>query len=521
MQNIFIELLPPWVETGLQPAFYDKESGTVLQQTARMYARVNQLTQAFNTFSEDTADTVNDYIERFTTLHNYVHDYFDNLDVQEEINNKLDEMVEAGTLQSLFIGYGLEIGDDNKVKVKAGDGITVNESGVSISTYENFIPDVEVKTFEYSNNITGSNTTIYYSRIPSTYKPQLIMADESDPDVRKRPSEFDYNYLPTLMLNAGPWDNGTNTTYGPLIVDGDVKVENNLTGGTNTDRTILGIEENGNLKSINGATNASDVTTPDAVRVWYTVIDNGLDKTGTMTAELEPRSFIAQSTTGEYIIGTCGGRTYDDNGMSKSDIANFLFYNVDNFEPRVAFSLDGGGSSCLMYKGIRQNPLINNENRRCPNYIIFKSETAKDKSLFEAQAVNNAKIIEESRDKSTAWFSTAKLQSLLGESVASSITVEPGSVGRIINGVIVCLNMNITLSATVTSYSYLFEHLPEFSGGSTTYFTMTLLDGTADTSNRVCQVYLQNATGKGGCIRNRYPLPAGKYEINICYLTQP
>lgn len=105
MQNIFIELLPPWVETGLQPAFYDKESGTVLQQVSRMWAKMIELGKAFNDFSEDTADTVNDYIERFTTLYNYVHDYFDNLDVQEEINNKLDAMAEAGTLQEIIDAY--------------------------------------------------------------------------------------------------------------------------------------------------------------------------------------------------------------------------------------------------------------------------------------------------------------------------------------------------------------------------------------------------------------------------------
>lgn len=103
--NIFIELLPPWVETGLQPAFYDKESGTVLQQTARMYAKVNELTQAFNDFSEATTETVNHYIEEFTTLYNYVHDYFDNLDVQEEINHKLDAMAEDGTLSDLISLY--------------------------------------------------------------------------------------------------------------------------------------------------------------------------------------------------------------------------------------------------------------------------------------------------------------------------------------------------------------------------------------------------------------------------------
>ena len=105
MENIFVEFLPPWVETGLQPAFYDKESGTVLQQTARMYARVNMLIRMFNKLAKETKTTVDHYVEEFTTLYNYVHDYFDNLDVQEEINNKLDAMVEAGTLQEIIADY--------------------------------------------------------------------------------------------------------------------------------------------------------------------------------------------------------------------------------------------------------------------------------------------------------------------------------------------------------------------------------------------------------------------------------
>ena len=48
MQDLFIEFLPPWVETGLQPAFYDRESGTVLQQTARMYAKLNEVIKIVN-----------------------------------------------------------------------------------------------------------------------------------------------------------------------------------------------------------------------------------------------------------------------------------------------------------------------------------------------------------------------------------------------------------------------------------------------------------------------------------------
>lgn len=102
MENIFVEFLPPWVETGLQPAFYDKESGTVLQQTARMYARVNMLIRMFNKLSKNTKEVVENYIEQFNELHDYVHDYFDNLDVQEEINNKLDAMVEDGTMAEII-----------------------------------------------------------------------------------------------------------------------------------------------------------------------------------------------------------------------------------------------------------------------------------------------------------------------------------------------------------------------------------------------------------------------------------
>ena len=88
MQNIFIELLPPWVETGLQPAFYDKESGTVLQQVSRMYAKINQLIGSVN--NQNT--TIADYIQKFIDLKDYVDTYFNNLDVQSEINNKLDQM---------------------------------------------------------------------------------------------------------------------------------------------------------------------------------------------------------------------------------------------------------------------------------------------------------------------------------------------------------------------------------------------------------------------------------------------
>jgi hypothetical protein len=56
------------------------------------------VTTEFNTLS-GKFDNLKD---AFDDLYDYVHDYFDNLDVQTEINNKLDQMVQDGTLQALL-----------------------------------------------------------------------------------------------------------------------------------------------------------------------------------------------------------------------------------------------------------------------------------------------------------------------------------------------------------------------------------------------------------------------------------
>ena len=91
MENFFIDFLPPWALTGTQPAFYDKESGTIIQQSARMYDKINELIAKNNELSKS-----------FKDLYDDVHYYFDNLDVQNEINNKIDAMVESGELAQIL-----------------------------------------------------------------------------------------------------------------------------------------------------------------------------------------------------------------------------------------------------------------------------------------------------------------------------------------------------------------------------------------------------------------------------------
>ena len=54
---------------------------------------------------DSVVPAVNENAEALKELQDYVVHYFDNLDVQEEINNKLDDMVEKGTLQEIITDY--------------------------------------------------------------------------------------------------------------------------------------------------------------------------------------------------------------------------------------------------------------------------------------------------------------------------------------------------------------------------------------------------------------------------------
>jgi len=53
----------------------------------------------------NNADAVAELQALYEELNKYVDDYFKNLDVQEEINNKLDDLVEDGTLERLIGAY--------------------------------------------------------------------------------------------------------------------------------------------------------------------------------------------------------------------------------------------------------------------------------------------------------------------------------------------------------------------------------------------------------------------------------
>ena len=99
----------------------------------------------------NNADAILEVQNLITELQNYVDNYFDNLDVQEEINNKLDEMAENGELADIIAQYlGLA-------------GVLVFDTVADMKTAENLVNGSITKTLGY-HSISDNGSAFYKVR---------------------------------------------------------------------------------------------------------------------------------------------------------------------------------------------------------------------------------------------------------------------------------------------------------------------------------------------------------------------
>ena len=96
-------------------------------------------------YIQDMTDVVNnnatleeEFIDKVNELEVYMNTYFDNLDVQEEINNKLDAMADAGTLADIISAYLNSIaifGYDNLAAMKAATNLVAGSYARTLGYY--------------------------------------------------------------------------------------------------------------------------------------------------------------------------------------------------------------------------------------------------------------------------------------------------------------------------------------------------------------------------------------------------
>ena len=82
------------------PLAFD-ESLSYYEQLCHLTAKIKEVIEEQNI----EGDAIEELQQKYLLLVDYVDHYFDNLDVQEEINNKLDEMAEGGELENIIAQY--------------------------------------------------------------------------------------------------------------------------------------------------------------------------------------------------------------------------------------------------------------------------------------------------------------------------------------------------------------------------------------------------------------------------------
>lgn len=102
-----IARLPHWVLTDRSPAFYDSESKTVVEMTAKIYAKMQELVDDYNKFvdplNQEIADFYKDLEEKFECMkanlikiqHDYILTVDEKMKMQDLVIKQFEDYVES------------------------------------------------------------------------------------------------------------------------------------------------------------------------------------------------------------------------------------------------------------------------------------------------------------------------------------------------------------------------------------------------------------------------------------------
>lgn len=91
-----MKLLPKWALTNLSPAFYDCESGSAIQQTAKVYGAMNELIEEYNNFVDEINKNITDFEngvissndEFKTCITNLIENYIKTIDLKIQMQDQ-------------------------------------------------------------------------------------------------------------------------------------------------------------------------------------------------------------------------------------------------------------------------------------------------------------------------------------------------------------------------------------------------------------------------------------------------
>ena len=202
-------------------------------------------------YLENTVNpAINQNAEALKELQEYVANYFDNLDVQEEINNKLDDMAESGTLADIInvemIGSLSDLTTTDKTDlVSAINEVKGNINNFNLTVYNTLSATTSAGHIEFNNlkiakNTSGSLFKLYGSieinELNNVTNPLKITLLNSGIATE---SPYTINCLGIYNFNIGSNIHSIPTECGVLIKNNEIEISLNFDENFDTVRIML------------------------------------------------------------------------------------------------------------------------------------------------------------------------------------------------------------------------------------------------------------------------------------------
>lgn len=346
----------------------DFDALTDYELICKVVEYLNKVIESTNASSEQ----IEILTDAFNNLQFYVEHYFDNLDIQEEINNKLEEMAEDGSLAELIQTYAFK--DLN---------VSNNYEVITRKIHDT------TRTLYYHKTILRAKDADFIP-LKGCFSQDTISDSVSNPV-----NMFEFSTKVNSIFISNIDSAGTFNDHTAIIRNGEILIE----GGT-THTNVLSIDNNGVINVNPGTSTATSLLTANAVNTWgcrSLIIDGTTNFDSESEPDLvnnkHPRTVILQEYDSTDIIFLhIEGRRPDSLGTTYQETADLIHEILPNV--RCAAMLGGGGDSQLMINGRMLND--SNESQLRPLCdIIYLDPNITDYTNTGSIEIANARMSEE------------------------------------------------------------------------------------------------------------------------------
>lgn len=378
-----------------------------------LYALLHYLKETVIPAVNNNADGIEELQNLYTQLKTYVDNYFENLDVQEEINNKLDEMAESGELANIiaqFLNANCILKFNNMQELINSESLVngnivgvfgdtnINDGFVNYYLITNETTDIalnnnlyakiiynekvdgsylidEIKQYKLYNENSKSTVQIFHipnkDKFNKTIELKHGFANDivSNTPANEKPTTFSNRKNATLCINASVFNISDqspiyNKIMGLIIHNGKVVTDNReyfYTPDFYKGCYILGLKNDGLLRAYVGNINSQYLIDDGVVESWQgfiPVLINGQNNRENLLAKhnwTDPVYAITSDIT---------------------PIANKIYYILENGEYIGKYNISSFDNNYTYYEQTIGG--------RYPRQIIAQNQTTKDFYILSA-----------------------------------------------------------------------------------------------------------------------------------------